>query len=114
MAQNEQLEFLRAVAACEQHNEREQPTDNQIDERHEHRQPPGKGAPTLPGLPATDHSHPRRLRTGLCTPQVHRSDPAPHSDPCSWILRLLDVSDFMALSPATPTPVDAAAKTFIA
>src|SRR6266542_3627160 len=48
VAQNEQLELLRAVAAREQQDEREQPTGDDVDERHEHRQPPRTGPPTLP------------------------------------------------------------------
>src|SRR2546423_345768 len=52
VAQNEELEFLRAVATREQQDEREQPAGNDVDERHEHRQPPKTGAPTLSRLPA--------------------------------------------------------------
>src|SRR5439155_3218228 len=46
--QNEQLEFLRAIAAREQQDECEQPAGNEVDERHKHRQPPRTRAPTLP------------------------------------------------------------------
>ena len=44
------------------------------------------------------------------------TDPTQHliPNPARWILRLLDVSDFMTLSPATPPPVDAVTKTGIA
>jgi predicted amidohydrolase len=66
VAQNEQLEFLRAFAACEQHDEREQPTDKQIDEQH--RQPPRKGAPDATRLPATDLSQPTAPHDGVCAP----------------------------------------------
>jgi hypothetical protein len=36
VAQNEKFEFLRAVAARERHDEREQPTGEDVHERHEH------------------------------------------------------------------------------
>jgi hypothetical protein len=52
VAQNKELEFLRAVAAREQQDKREQAAGDDIDERHEHRQPPRTGRPTLPGPPA--------------------------------------------------------------
>jgi deazaflavin-dependent oxidoreductase (nitroreductase family) len=44
------------------------------------------------------------------------TDPTRHlvPIPARWILRVLDVKDFMALSPATATPADAATKTSIA
>src|SRR5215212_12026313 len=60
VAQNEEL-VLRAVAAREQQDEREQPAGNDVDERHEHRQPPRTG-----GADAT-----RPLANpSLCTPRV--------------------------------------------
>jgi deazaflavin-dependent oxidoreductase (nitroreductase family) len=41
------------------------------------------------------------------------TDPTQHliPIPARWILRLLDVNDFMALSPRNATPVDAATET---
>jgi hypothetical protein len=67
MAQNKELEFLRAVATREQQDEREQAADDNVDERHEHRQPPTTGAPTLPpGLPPAPH---HASRPSFCTPR---------------------------------------------
>ncbi len=39
MTQNEEFEFLRAVATREQQDEREQPAGDEVDERREHGQP---------------------------------------------------------------------------
>jgi deazaflavin-dependent oxidoreductase (nitroreductase family) len=57
----------------------------------------------------------RRKTVALRDP-TRFTDPTRHliPIPARWMLRLLDVSDFMALSPATYTPADAAPKTFIA
>jgi hypothetical protein len=67
VAQNEQLELLRAVAACEQQDQREQPAGNQVGERHKHGQPPGRERRRHP-LPATDPWQPHRAsRQSLCT-----------------------------------------------
>jgi hypothetical protein len=40
VAQNEELQFLRAATAREQQDKREQPASNEVDERHTHSQPP--------------------------------------------------------------------------
>jgi SAM-dependent methyltransferase len=50
MAQQEDLEFLRTVAAREQQDQCEKTTRDDVNERDEHRRPPWTGAPTLPGL----------------------------------------------------------------
>jgi deazaflavin-dependent oxidoreductase (nitroreductase family) len=64
------------------------------------------------------------LATGGCEIETRRktvelrdpkrfTDPSQHliPIPARWILRLLDVNEFMALSPVTATPADAATKT---
>lgn len=64
------------------------------------------------------------LAAGGCEIETRRStvelrDPDRFTDPtrrlipvpARWILRMIDVSDFIALSPATATPLDAATKT---
>jgi hypothetical protein len=68
MTQNEEFEFLRAIAAREQQDEREQPTGTEVDERHKHRQPPRKGAPTLPGSRPSTSGIPKRLTTEFVHP----------------------------------------------
>jgi hypothetical protein len=73
VAQNEQLELLRAVAACEQQDQREQPAGNQVGERHKHGQPPGRERRRHP-LPATDPWQPHRAsRQSLCTVRARRA-----------------------------------------
>jgi hypothetical protein len=70
MPQNEQFEFLLAVAAREQQDEREQPAGDEVDERHEHGQPSRTGAPTLSRLPAIRALTPHGAsRQSLCTPR---------------------------------------------
>jgi hypothetical protein len=69
MAHNEQLEFLRAVAAREQQDKREQPAGNEADERNEHKKAPKTGAPTLP--PPPPHPTCPRHRPRLATEFVH-------------------------------------------
>jgi hypothetical protein len=55
MAQNEELEFLRAVATRKQQDECEQPAGNEVDERAKHRQPPQDGERgRYPGTSATE------------------------------------------------------------
>ena len=66
MAQQEDLKLLRAVATREQYDEREQTTDDDINERNEHRRPPRTGTPTLTGFqPAGSGRHDR-----VCAPHA--------------------------------------------
>jgi hypothetical protein len=61
VAQNEEFEFLRTVAA----------RASNVNERHEHRQPPRMGAPRLPPSRQTLSPRPRRTsRSSLCTPRA--------------------------------------------
>src|SRR5213596_1808573 len=92
MAQSERLEFLRAVAAREQQDEREQPTGNEVDERHQHREPPRTGAPTLPGLPATRSGTPRRLTTEFVHPTGRRRSRRTPPPAVLTIARLLNAN----------------------
>ncbi len=48
LAQHEDLELHRVVTTREQQHQREQPANDDVDERHEHRPPPKTGPPTLP------------------------------------------------------------------
>jgi hypothetical protein len=48
MPQHEDLKLLRALAACEQHDQLEQAAGKDVHQRHDQEQPPEDGTATLP------------------------------------------------------------------
>jgi len=71
VAQDENLQLLGAVAAHEQNDQFEQPAGEDINERHDQREPPKDGMPTLsrpsPIMPSgMEASH----RPSFCTPRA--------------------------------------------